>query len=95
MIDGGSEAQLRRLEGIIVREIDVKKEQTVLVWSARWSCDGRLPSEVVVVLRLDGAALVLEWSVDSQLLVFLHDSLQSCHDDASEDDRIVCKSSQV
>lgn len=77
MVDSRGEVDLRWLERIVCREMDVQEVDTSGVWRVFWSHDGGLP--VVLVLLVDWSGRAVGWWVLTKVDKFFLDSLNSWH----------------
>ena len=75
MVDSRGEVDLRWLERIVCREMDVQEVDTSGVWRVFWSHDGGLP--VVLVLLVDWSGRAVGWWVLTKVDKFFLDSLNS------------------
>ena len=75
MVDSRGEVDLRWLERIVCREMDVQEVDTSSVWRVFWSHDGGLP--VVLVLLVDWSGRAVGWWVLTKVDKFFLDSLNS------------------
>merc|ERR1719272_313330 len=78
VIDLCCEMELRWLEGVVRRKIDVQKEATTLIWRIRRTHDRGLPIEHVIANRSCGT---IRWRVVSKVLELFLEALQSHGDD--------------
>ena len=74
MVNFGREGNLRRLEGIVRREVDVEEEYAAGIWRIIRSHNGGLPVELVSLIR--GTSRAVGGRVSAKVDEFLLDSFK-------------------
>ena len=75
VIDPGRECALGRLEGIVGWETNIDEEYSSCVWGVVWPHDGRLPCELIFLIKRTSWAVCRR--IFSEINKFLLDSFQS------------------